>query len=42
MENSLILASVPFSIVKSHGRWSSESYQRYFDAVHQQEARLAA
>ena len=40
--SALILAGVPADSVKAHGRWSSQAYQRYFDAAHSAHLRLAA
>ena len=40
--SALILAGVHADLVKSHGRWSSDTYLRYFDAAHSPAMRLAA
>ena len=40
--SALILAGVSVPMIKSHGRWSSEAFQRYFDSVHNDSMRLAA
>ena len=40
--SALILAGVHADIIKVHGRWSSEAYQRYFDSAHSPAMRLAA
>lgn len=40
--SALILAGVHADIIKAHGRWSSQAYQRYFDTAHSAHMRLAA
>lgn len=40
--SALILAGVSVPLIKAHGRWSSEAFNRYFDSVHSPEMRLAA
>jgi hypothetical protein len=40
--SALILAGVHADLIKSHGRWSSDTYQLYFDAAHSPAMRLAA
>ena len=39
---TLILAGVPAAVIKAHGRWASDTYERYYDDAHSQEVRLAA
>jgi hypothetical protein len=40
--SALILAGVPDAVVQAHGRWSSDTYKRYYDAAHSSAMRLAA
>ena len=40
--SALILAGVQPDMIKAHGRWTSQAYQRCFDPVHSQAMRPAA
>ena len=39
---AMILAGVPEPVLKAHGRWSSDTYQRYYDSAHNASVRLEA